>query len=1110
MKKVLITILAMSLAAVACQHEGAPRAEDVDVATLQAGFENPPQESRVQVWWHWMNGNITKDGLKKDLEWFKRIGLGGFHQFDGAGMTPTVVDERLIYMTPGWKDALKFATRTADSLGLWMTIASSPGWSATGGPWVKPEDGMKKIVWRTAETSGGKVDLQLPEPFRKTGAYQNGAPQGRGSALSSTEYYGDIATLAVKLPEGQKSVWDLNPKVSSSGGQFTLEMLNNDDVADGDILPENRNGAYAWICYEYPEPVTVRSLSVAGISGGGFEVSTGASDYALESSDDGKNWNRVSYVNGSRVSEVTLSVPATTARYFRLTVKNPEPPKAFDNGGYTFMMGAPGKKVTRISEFRLYPYSRVNRAEDKAAFTSTAKLMYVPTPESEGEAFAKAEDVVDVSSFVDESGRLKWDAPEGKWRIYRFGWSLTGKQNHPAPPEATGLEVDKLGKEPYARYFHTYYDMYKEATGGLIGKHGIQYILTDSYEAENNNWTPSMFEEFLSHRGYDLRPWLPVLAGEVLDSPERSDLFLHDWRQTIGDLYAENYDQLTKITRDEYGMVGGYYEAHEAGRAYVVDGMDVKKTASVPMGAMWTRAPWSLNPDGTPNFSLYENDDHESASVAHIYGQNYTAAESFTASGGYDAYSFHPGNLKAVADIELANGINRFVVHESAHQPSDDLVPGMSLGGVGQWFNRHETWAEMAGVWVDYLSRSSYMLQAGRNVADILFYYGEDSCVQSEIGSQSPGIPASYEWDYCSPTALKDEILAASDGTLYARTGKTCYKMIWMDRNVDYMSVDVLRKLDELVRAGAVLGGVRPHHRASLTDDPDEFDSLVKDIWDSSRPNVYEGKTLQEVLTAAGIAQDVNIGDDMRFAHRDGGKTQIYWINKPSDEFQDVTLSFRVSGLKPAVWHPEDCRVEEVSYRQKDGRTEVDLHLVPNDAVFVVFSGKAEQSADVPQHVSADVASIDTPWTVRFQEKRGAPAEAVFPELKSYTESSEFGIKYFSGVASYNNNFQLDGKPGELWIDLGEVANLAEVWVNGKYCGTVWKYPYRADISSAVHEGENTLELKVANVWSNRLIGDLQPDCPEKVTFTDTQHYKASDPLRTAGLLGPVKIMEIK
>nr|AHF25049.1 glycoside hydrolase family 2 [uncultured bacterium Contig1514] len=686
---------------------------------------------------------------------------------------------------------------------------------------------------------------------------------------------------------------------------------------------------------------------------------------------------------------------------------------------------------------------------------------------------------------------------------------MTGKQNHPAPPEATGLEVDKLDPVAWELYVRTYLDMYKNASGGQMGEKGIQYILTDSYEAECETWTPAMYEEFAKRRGYDLTAWMPVLAGEVIGSPAQSDAFLFDWRTTLNDLIADNYTLMSKIAREDYGMLGRYTEAHEAGRAFVGDGMDLKATAEVPMGAMWIDASWLAHtPDGGVDRSVYDADDKESSSVAHIYGQNIAAAESMTVMVNNPvAYSYHPGNLKFLADIELANGINRIVIHESASQPDDVHVPGLSLGGVGQWFNRHETWAEMARAWADYMARSCFMLQAGQNVADILWYYGEDSCVTTEFGRKPANIPVGFQWDYCSPNALLQQI-SAKDGRLVSRSGVS-YQVLFMDRNVDYMSVPVLRQLAALAKAGVWIGGAKPKYPASLSDDPAEFDRLVAEIWGGKYGNVLLTDSLAELLKAADVQPDAMVSEEMKFLHRALPSAEVYWINKPSMDYEKVSVSFRTTGLKPQVWHPDTGVVEDVSYRVENGRTVVDLDFVPDDAVFVVFAGRGEALQVLPDRTEQTLLTIEGPWEVKFQQGRGAPAGATFETLQSYTDSSDPGIKYFSGVATYARTLSVPAVEGQTFLDLGCVKEMAEVYVNGRFCGTAWKEPFRVDVSQALREGGNALEIRVANTWPNRLIGDEQPGA-KRITFTDAPSYRAEDPLRAGGLLGPLRIVCVK
>src|SRR6185295_10422094 len=481
-----------------------------------------------------------------------------------------------------------------------------------------------------------------------------------------------------------------------------------------------------------------------------------------------------------------------------------------------------------------------------------------------------------LTSKMNADGSLNWTPPAGEWRIVRFGYSLTGKQNHPASPEATGLEVDKLDATAVKNYFENYLNQYKGATGGLMGSKGLQYIVTDSYEAGQETWTPKMREEFKKRRGYDMLPWMPVLTGVIVKSTEASEQFLWDYRKTIGELLAENhYDQLTNILA-KYGMKR-YSESHENGRVFIGDGMDVKRKAAVPMSAMWTPG------IGGSSLTMAQADIRESASVAHIYGQNLVAAESLTAIGlGGNAWSYSPEKLKPTADLELASGLNRFVIHTSVHQPVDDKIPGLGLSIFGQWFNRHETWAGQAKAWTDYLARSSYLLQQGKFVADIVYYYGEDNNITSLFGGSLPNIPEGYNYDLINADALIN-LLSVKNGKLVTPSGMS-YRVLVLDSNATKMSMAVLRKIEKLVKDGATVAGIKPITSPSLSDDQNEFNKLVNEIWSSSNARVSNGKPLNEVLNAMNIVPDFIYDKSQNdtkllFVHRALANGEIYWVN---------------------------------------------------------------------------------------------------------------------------------------------------------------------------------------------------------------------------------------
>jgi hypothetical protein len=1107
---------------VCCKHTNAQTPTD----SLLFYFQNPPQSARPRVWWHWMNGNITRDGIRKDLEWMHRAGIGGFQNFDANLATPQIVERRLTYMTPEWKEAFQFATQLADSLNLEMAVAGSPGWSESGGPWVKPEEGMKKYVWKETRVQGGDTDIKLPQPSAVTGPFQNlpvRAELGDTTARAPLVFYKDVAVIAYKLPEADISLSELKPVITSSGGHFDLDQLTDGDVATTHLLPSDTVKGYAWIQFHFPQPQTIKAvIIVGGGDRGPFGLNGELKDTrSLEVSNDGQNYIWVCYLPAGDVLEQTIAVPATTRNYFRVVFKNPPPP--VDLAALFGIPGMPPPKAppgTDIAELVLSPVTRVQMFEEKAGFAPAVRLYTKTTPASPDGI--DPHDVIDITDKMNSDGTLDWKVPAGNWNIVRFGYSLLGITNHPASPEATGLEVDKLDPAAIKNYFTRYLDQYKNATDGLMGNAGgLQYMVTDSWEAGAQNWTPNMLQEFQKRRGYSMIPWMPVLTGHIVENSEASDRFLWDFRKTLSELVAEyHYDGLTKIL-EQYGMKR-YSESHEDRRALIADGMDVKRTAAIPMSAMWM--PTAMNGGDQ---TVYEADVRESASVAHIYGQNLVAAESFsTSSVGGTAFSYAPENLKPTADLELANGLNRFVIHTSVHQPVDDKIPGLSLTSVGQWFTRHETWAEQAKVWTDYLSRSSYMLQQGKFVADIAYYYGEDNNITALFGKKLPDIPEGYNYDFINADALIN-LLSVKDAKLVTPSGMS-YSVLVLDSNARYMSLPVLRKIRDLVKAGATVTGIKPVGTPSLEDDQTEFKNIVHEIWSSNNARVFTGKALVDVMAAINIKPDFgyrisDIGrqsseirhqtSDILYVHRKLPGGDLYWINNRRDTIEDVEATFRVAGKVPEIWYPETAKTEPASYTIANSVTKVNLRLQPNDAVFVLFKENATRtSVTLPVLQEKQLATVEENWNVSFQKERGAPLEASFDKLVSFTENTDTGIKYFSGMATYTKTITADknwfANNIRLWLDLGDVRNLAEVIVNGKSLGIVWKKPFRLDVTNALKPGENRLEIKVTDLWVNRLIGDAQPGIINKITFTTMPFYKADSPLLPSGLLGPVILLK--
>ena len=899
-------------------------------------------------------------------------------------------------------------------------------------------------------------------------------------------YYADVAVVAYRLPNSDMNFTELKPRLTTSGGAFNIKDLTDGDLNNPSFLPPMKVGEDMWIQYEFETPQTFKALSITGAIHTAMEdFNGGPLNRTLQVSDDGINFKEVCTISGSIVSQNTVGYPATTAKYWRIafeTLPPPVNPFAAMFGGNAVAAKSDG---VNVAEFVLYTSDRIDQFEDKAGFTPWKEDTKSFKPQN-ADAIPK-EEVIDLTSKMQADGSLSWTAPPGNWIIIRFGYSLTGRQNHPASPEATGLEVDKLDKEAVSKYINTYLDMYKDATGGMMGARGLQYMILDSYEAGHMNWTKAFPEEFRKRRGYNILNWLPVLTGRVVESVDASEKLLWDFRKTIGELIADNHYDVIGQELHKRGMKR-YTESHENKRIFLADGMDVKRNADIPMSAMW--APGSLA-GGSNEEPRSEADIRESASVANIYGKAFVAAESMTSIG--NAFGFYPEKLKRTADLEMASGLNRFVIHTSVHQPLDDKKPGFSLGPFGQYFTRQETWAEQSKAWIAYLARSCYMLQQGKNVADILYLYGENNNITSVCETKLPSIPEGFEFDFVNASALLYAI-EPKDGKLLAQSGNS-YNVLMLDSTTMLMTLPVLKKIKALKDAGIKVVGPKPDQSPSLSDDDAEFQKLANIIWDVNVKS-FESLNLQPDVIVKNAASKI------LFRHRKSDM-DIYWLNNRSDIPTSAEVSFRTEGKVPELWNPQTGNTQKVSYQIKDGRTIVPLTFESWDAFFIVFKDKATTNAYTRPSITETTSSqISSPWKVSFNDKN-----VVFDKLSSWAENTDVDIKYFSGTATYENEFNIKDKGATTYIiELGEVKNIAEVIINGKNMGIAWKKPFRLDITESIKAGDNNIQIKVTNLWVNQLIRDSQPNVKAKTTFTTMPFYKADSPLLPSGLLGPVTI----
>ncbi len=1120
-------------------------------------FENPPDSAKPRAWWHWLSGNVTEPGITADLEWMKRVNIAGFQMFDGDLGSPLFVDKPLIWMQPDWKSAWHHAAAEADRLHLEMSMAASGGWSETAGPWVKPAQGMKKYVWSETEVDGPKAfAAALPAPPRNLGKFQDMTappplhfPAATDLAGAKSQppqpprppvdpYYADVAVVAYRTPEDEQRVADLHPTVTSSAGEIDGDKLTDGKYSTAVSVPVAANDQSGWVEFTFQQPFHARAVTIGfpppvQFTGGGLLKGE------VQASDDGSSWKTLVTLPGpAETASVafpirTFTFPETTAKYFRVVA---EPVKA--NPMLASFGIAPPPRTIRFSEIEFASAPRVAYWEDKASFGLSAESVTDATPNAPAAGAIKTSDVLDLTSKMRPDGTLDWQVPPGKWTILRLGYSLTGEVNHPATPAATGPEVDKLSRKDVESYVEQYTKMISDVAGPYFGK-SFQYFLMDSWEAGQENWTEQMMVEFRKRRGYDMTPYLPVLTGRVVGSAAVSDAFLWDFRRTIADMLAENHYAVAAAYFKQHG-IGLYAEAMGTDLPTTGDGLLNKGQVSIPMGEFWTPLP------GQPDSPQHNADVREAASASHIYGKPLTATESFTTMPIVTPWGQSPFYLKPLADENFARGVNRIVFHTSDQQPFTDDAhkPGMTLGPFGQDYTRNITWAEQAKAWNTYLARCSYLLQQGRYVADVAYFYGEGAPATVPFWKPlSPALPTHYGTDFINADVLLHHA-SVRDGRLTLDSGMS-YKVIAIQQDTHALTLPLLRKLHELVERGVVLIAPKPEYSPSLSDGPgaeNELKATADQIWGSGdsaqghpvgKGKVYGSGTIEDVLQAEGMRSDFssgaleNVGEDVPYAlpkgfspedlvyiHRHLAAEEIYFVATQKPHAFDVDASFRVIGKEPELWHPDTGKTEPAAYTVKDGITTVRLHMDPEGSVFVVFREK--RSAPRPPQPAAparELATFTGPWRVAFAPNRGAPAEATFPELQSWTKSDDAGVKYFSGSAVYSKD--VDVQPAWLHagapvlLDLGVVEAMAEVTVNGKPVGGVlWKPPFRVDIAPMLHPGSNHVEVKVTNLWPNRMIGDLQPGVTKRYTFTDFHAFRPDSPLLESGLLGPVRLLE--
>jgi hypothetical protein len=829
-------------------------------------------DARPWVLWYWVKAGVSKAGITADLEAMKANGIGGAYLVTIQGADPTPLYEpAAVQLTPEWWEMVSFAMKEAKRLHLKMGMHISDGFALAGGPWITPGLSMQKVVWSTLNIRQSVEKIVLPQPQTKE------------------NYYRDIAVFAYPSPVGTElSTRTTIPKITASNGAD----------ASGLVKAENKQSFGAseacYIQYEFERPFTCRSIT----------IKTGGNNYqaqrlAIEVSEDGKSFRSIGRLEAPRHGwqdtdeDVTHSIKPVTARFYRFVYdkKGSEP-------GAEDLDAAKWKPSLKILNLELFSEAKVNQFEGKngsvwrlgkrSTSAEIAKELCIP--------FSK---LINITDRLKADGSLDWHAPAGDWTILRIGHTSTGHTNATGGA-GKGLESDKFNPEATRLQIKNWYAEALKRVGPEVAKEVFEVFYVDSWECGSQNWSPVFQAEFKKRRGYDLTKYLPVMTGLPVESIAVSENFLYDVRKTIAELVTDKFYHTLAAYAKEQGLK---FTAESVAPTMMSDGLLHYKMVDMPMGEFWLNSPTHDKP----------NDMLDAISAAHIYGKNIVQAEAFT-TVRMD-WNEHPANMKTLLDRNYALGVNKLVYHVFTHNPWLDRKPGMTLDGVGLYFQRDQTWWKLGKAWVDYARRSQRVLQEGKPVADIAVFTGEElprrSVLPNRLVQTLPGIfgkdvvdaekkrlanegeplrqiPAGvthsanmadpenwvnplrgYLYDSFNPDVLhtasvKNGSVVFSSGASYkvlVITGK-----LSLNPNYQYISYETIKKLSELIKHGArVIIADKPLYQSGIMQVPrHKFNQLVEEIWGgpfnhqmiNERPVAFKKSGLGYIYKAPYLAED--------------------------------------------------------------------------------------------------------------------------------------------------------------------------------------------------------------------------------------------------------------
>jgi hypothetical protein len=1036
---------------------------------LWEGFRNPPASAKPHVYYMMLNGHLDREQMEREIAEFAAAGIGGLCVFDiGArGDLRAQSPAGPAFLSPAWVRQFQWILEAAGRHGLEVDLSVSSSWDMGAG-WVRPDDASMSLAERSLTLEGGRrVDVQF-------------------KGFAGVE----VATLAIPIKEsvaGHEFVFELKKPRPHRIDRVLL--FNNDKVAAGERTHFAKDFEVA--------------ISNSGVQSSAFETVVSET---LEARGGGQEFR----------------FPAKEARYVRLRVKN----------GYA------GERV-ELAEFEVYgangehvnPNYRVNRYVDPAGLLRSpsargiigewsAEKIHDGIREGARGSWASGESpsllLRDVKDVIDLSGQKEWLAPAGKWLLVQYRSVPTGEKLKVPSPNSDGLATDHLRADVTRRYMDELLGRLSPALNERT-RPVLKDLYLASYEVRGLPWTGEFLAEFQKRRGYDLKPYLPVLRGSQIGGEDTSERVLFDFRKTQGELLVDAYYRAAV----EASHRAGFTVESEAGgpgphlHQVPVDSLLAQGSVDSVRGEFW--------PDRMSYDTIWVV--KETASAARIYGKKRVHMEAFTTNNHWEE---GPQDLKLAGDRAFAEGMNHVVWHTAAHMPRSGGKPG-SVYYAGTHLNTNVPWWPMAKGFLGYLTRTSYLLQQGEPVADVLYYYGDQGYNFVPPKHAPEGLGAGYGYDVTNADALRRRLRVRGDKLQWPEGGS--YELLVLPKRED-IEVGVLAKVEELLRAGAKVLGQRPK-RASGWDPEGKRDATVREtaarLWDAceSNPNrqtrvgrglLYCGPSEREILQNAGLSADFVYGGSgtVDFNHRRAGDVEIYFVHNQTDRAIEGEARFRIRGKRAELW--DAVEGERGAARIVNGEAgRIQIALAAHGSIFVVFRSGRGITTLLPSSALSEKIAVTGDWRVQF-DGLAAPSEESIPVLRSWTNSAREAEKYFSGMARYEAVVNIPKAWIEerrlVYVDLGDLWAVGSVELNGVEQGIAWSKPFRVRLREGLRAGENRLEVRVANNWMNRLIGDAR--LPEErrstktnVTTTRTSPAKTWRELepRASGLFGPVTLL---